>query len=365
MSAEEQLKIDSWLNQHSRHKELYNEIKKFYAAGSIYKREQVDSAEAYRKIASTIKRRRRFNISVAASIALFIGCSTFYLINSNLRLLQQQKPVQNTKSEIPAGQRKAVLILEDGTEALLTTKSKVNLCQGKTQIRQSQQGLSYSELEEKQEEEVFNTLKIPRGAEYYLELSDGTKIWLNSDTKLKYPVAFVSERRIVELEGEAFFDVVKDTKHPFTVISGGQEVNVLGTQFNINSYSNYDIVRTTLVEGSVSVKTLAGEKINLKPGFQSVYKTTEGSLSSRRVNVTSYIAWKDGMFYFVEEPLKDILLTLERWYDIEFRYQDEVVKQIKLTGKIKRYESLNQVLLTIEKTNEVNFKIEGLLVWVN
>ncbi len=206
----------------------------------------------------------------------------------------------------------------------------------------------------------YNTLIIPRGGQFNLTLADGTRVWLNADSRLKYPTSFPGEERVVELTGEAYFEVKKNTQKPFKVLSGNQVVQVLGTSFNISSYQDDPITATTLVEGKVEVylENTPSEHQMLLPNQQSILVRSDNSLSQKEVDVKAFISWKDGWFYFKDKPLEAIMLDLSRWYDVSVQYEDQEAKKLPFTGEIRRYENLEDVLNLLEKTREVQFEME-------
>ena len=212
-------------------------------------------------------------------------------------------------------------------------------------------------------EEIYNTLSVPRSTEYQVQLSDGTRVWLNSESELRYPVNFVGTERKVFLKGEAYFQVAKDTVKPFRVVANGMSVEALGTGFNINAYQDDDCLCTTLVEGKVRVSYLdSHQECILVPGEQAILK--DGVIMAKQVNVDDIIAWKKGRFVFSDMPLETIAKQLERWYDVEIRFDDIVAKYYRFTGVMKRYNELEQVLGLIEETTNVRFKVEGCQVRV-
>ncbi|WP_068472918.1 FecR family protein [Saccharicrinis aurantiacus] len=365
VSKQEQQLIDDWRRVSPKQEQLYKDVEAFYSEDSINLTPNLNQQEAFKNISNRINKRRWYSISAAASVILILGLSVLYLQSKIFSINEPTIIAQNSSTQITHGEKKAVLILEDGTEAVITPETQLEVNQGSSSLQLSESGLSYKEQKSKSIKESFNTLMIPRGGEFYLELSDGTKVWLNSETKLKYPVAFVNDQRVVELTGEAYFEVAKDKEHPFIVLSGNQKVKVLGTQFNVNNYDGNPSIKTTLVEGAVEVVTNSGESIKLNPGYQSVYDINTSEIASSKVNVSECIAWKNGIFQFSDETLVQMLGTLERWYDVSFNYKNDVLKNIRFTGKMKRYESLEEVLAIIAKTNEVSFTVEGSQVFVN
>ncbi|PTT00941.1 hypothetical protein DBR11_08625 [Pedobacter sp. HMWF019] len=213
---------------------------------------------------------------------------------------------------------------------------------------------------------LYNTIETPRGGQYQVNLPDGTKVWLNAGTVFRYPVCFgVAKERRVELTGEGYFEVAKDKRHPFIVHSPAQEVEVLGTHFNINAYIEEPAVKTTLVEGSVSVYTLNKKNVLnpvlLKPGQQAVLDTH--GLVVHEADTEQEIAWKNGVFLFNDEPLELIMRRISRWYDVDIEYQGGDRKQL-YGGGVSRYENVSKVLEKLELLGGIHFKIEGRRIYV-
>lgn len=200
----------------------------------------------------------------------------------------------------------------------------------------------------------------PKGGEYKLSLPDGTQIWVNAASKVKYPLTFAATSREVELEGEAFFDVKNIgsglDKLPFIVYTGGQKLEVLGTVFNVNSYG--DNIHTTLVEGSVKLSYPDLKAHYLKPSQQAKYNEVKNTVQIDKVDPFYTVAWKDGSFAFDNEDIRTVMETLARWYDVSIEYAPQV-KDINFTGTISRYEQIDKVLELIELTKSLKFKVEG------
>lgn len=207
-----------------------------------------------------------------------------------------------------------------------------------------------------------NILDIPRGGQFHMVLSDGTKVWVNANTRLKYPVAFVpGESRKVELVyGEAYFEVSPSTEHEgshFIVRTGEHEVEVLGTQFNIKAYGGDREISTTLVEGKVKVGNGTTEK-DLSPGYQSRFDREGEGLSVVEVDVYDEISWRNGFFSFKDKPLEDIMKVLSRWYDFDVRFEDDAVGKLTFNGVFRRAADIEDILNIIRQTNEVNYEID-------
>ncbi len=205
---------------------------------------------------------------------------------------------------------------------------------------------------------VYNVLQVPRSCEYHLVLADGTHVWLNSESELRYPVDFVGTERRVYLKGEAYFKVAKDADKPFRVEADDLLVEALGTGFDINAYQDGGQLFATLAEGSVKVTSgLTDRNCILKPGQQALLK--DGVMDVRTVNVEEIVAWKEGRFVFSNMTLSDIAYQLERWYDVKIEFQDQQLRGYRFTGVMKRYNPLSQLVELIEETADVKFQVIG------
>ena len=209
---------------------------------------------------------------------------------------------------------------------------------------------------------AYHKITIPRGGEYILRLADGTRVWLNSETELEYPVVFTEKQRQVFLKGEAYFEVAPDSLHPFIVKTEQQNLRVLGTSFAIRAYANESVVLTTLETGKVNIHS-KGQEVILNPGEQSCLK--DGNLTVAKVNTTLFTAWHKGIFIFQDQPLENILNTLARWYNIDIFYTNENLKDIHFTGELKRYDRIQDFLCKLEILEKVRFTIKGRTVTVS
>ena len=204
----------------------------------------------------------------------------------------------------------------------------------------------------------MNKLYVPRRGEYNLTLSDGTRVFLNSDSRLIYPVAFGKGKREVILQGEGYFDVAKDAVRPFLVRTDDMIVRVLGTSFNLKCYPGDTRVEATLVRGSVEV--VGGEReMLLAPGEQACLNRGSGKMEKAKVNTALYTSWKDGLFIFERERLEDILTILSRWYDVVIFYRRTDVKDDLFTGDLRKYDNIEEHLKMLEMTTNVQFEISG------
>ena len=206
-------------------------------------------------------------------------------------------------------------------------------------------------------EERKNELIVPRGGEYQIVLADGTRVWLNSATKLIFPQNFTGKERRVMLSGEAFFDVARDESKPFIVETSRMDVKVLGTRFNVNAYTDNEVVSTTLVDGSVEVASGTQKPITLVPGEQAYGEA--GELEKREVNIRLYTSWIDGRFMFNNVELEEIVKQISRWYDVEIFFTNENVKRTRFTGGMVKFKPLDDLIRMIESTSPVRFSVKG------
>lgn len=313
------------------------------------------------KIGRMEKKERKPSISrvwwyaAAAAIVLAAGLS-FYMSNF-------YSAVEEKRVLIQPGTQQAQLTLPDGS-IIDVDKKEVNVVVDGVQVKYKKGVLSYQPTVTTQHEEESteekpvksNELVIPRGGENTVILADGTTVHLNAGSKLTYPVRFAGKRRVVALEGEAYFDVVKDETRPFIVQTHLGEVTVLGTAFNINAYTDASVY-TTLVHGKVQFSSSSIGTIILSPGEQAVV-SANGS-EKRMVDLDEYVGWVDGRYVFNNRPLGEIMQTFERWYDIQVYYETPHLRDITYSGSLKRYGTINSFLDALELTGDLTYKISG------
>lgn len=298
---------------------------------------------------------------VAAIAATLVFAAGLYLFKSKNNLAHQDANLNAVKI-VPGGD-KAYLTVDSGKPISLTdAKEGVILQQDSVSITKTAAGkLVYQKRGAVGVAEHLNTITTPVGGKWQVQLPDGTEIWLNAASSISYPSSFKGHQtRLVKLTGEAYFEVAKDKAHPFIVETMSQKVKVLGTHFNIKSYSDDESTKTTLTEGNVGVEA-NGRRALLKPGEQSVL--SEKQLSVHLVDTESELAWKNGDFSFRGEAIKEIMRNISRWYNIEVQYRGPVTDE-EFQGRISRQKSIKEVLEILELTNAVHFKIEGRTVIV-
>ena len=297
---------------------------------------------------------RRWTIwgsSIAAVLILVFVLVRPWKYNGNM-----QEFVKETQHIIPPGSSMAILKLADGRMIEIGKQPlKLKDSQG-SMVKYENGRLSYSSGKETTITEAYNELVVPVGGECHVLLEDGTDVWLNADSKLKYPIVFNGESREVVLSGEAYFEVKKDNR-PFIVNLESGDITVLGTSFGVSAYPGYPNY-TTLVRGSVRFTSLRREQIVLTPGEQAVVDIF-GSLKKRNVDVEEFVGWKDGVFIFKDKPLAEIMEILERWYGVHVIFQDNSLKELEYTGSLERYDSINTFLQLLEKLEEIQYEIKG------
>jgi len=221
--------------------------------------------------------------------------------------------------------------------------------------------INSKEVQDEKQAELL-ALVTPRGGEYKMILDDGTEVWLNADSRLEFPDKFVAGTRKVKLVGEAYFSVTKDVQRPFIVSLNSMDIEVLGTEFNVSAYSNDTQIKTTLVEGKVSIKNGAETENHkvLAPGEQASFDKNNNTIEVQKVDVNEFIAWKDGRFVFGYQQLGEITKVLERWYDVDFIFADENLRSIPFSGEFLRYDDISKIFEIIKKTGtQLEFKQTG------
>jgi transmembrane sensor len=307
---------------------------------------------------NNIRRISFTRIAAAAAVLLMLGIGGYFLLVPSA---DKQVTVKRYKNDVLPGGNKAMLTLSDGSTISLEDAQQGSLAQqGGSQVIKSADGeLAYNKTGQQGEEIQYNTLTTPLGGQYRITLPDGTSVWLNAGSSLRYPVAFSGKDRKVELKGEGYFDVAKNAAMPFFVkLANGVEVRVLGTQFNVNAYSDEKNIATTLVEGAVLIKNNEIANI-LQPGQQSLAGQYDNSLKLlKNADIAAVTAWKEGVFKFNDADIETVMKQLSRWYDIEIVYEGNTVKEY-FNGTIPRNVPVSKVLELLELTGLVHFKIEG------
>ncbi|TZF85692.1 FecR family protein (plasmid) [Pedobacter sp. BS3] len=309
-------------------------------------------------------------LKIAAAVALIFISVLVYLKTGNNSGMLAHNESKRFEHDVNPGRNRAVLTLEDGSQLNLDESGTGILAkQGNVQISKLNNGqIVYTATRGRPvpaNKNLFNTITIPRGGQYQLTLRDGTKVWLNAASSLRFPALFTGKSRVVELNGEAYFEVAKKVeggkaegrKVPFIVKTATQEIEVLGTHFNVNAYADEKITKTTLLEGSVKVSSIkTGAVQMLKPGEQSQLTESGDIHLATGIDMDEAVAWKNELFYFNNTELALIMRQLSRWYDVEIDADNMPRK--RFNGILSRNVKLSQVLQMMEKTSGLKFKIE-------
>ena len=367
---EEQRTLREWLSVSTRNKKIYDGFKDGKRLEQkIVESRQINWEKDYQQFITKRQRTRKNRrmktiIRYAAILTLPIVAASIFLLQKNDR-----QAIVSISEVIKPGEHKAVLITGGGDRITLSDSTLSPIQEQNGMIVNVMNNKVFYTLPEDslctQESPIFNTLQIPRGGEYFLTLADGTEVWLNAETEIRYPVQFTGNKRVVYLDGEAYFTVAPDKKKPFTVVSTHASVSVLGTQFNFRAYPDEQDVQTTLVSGSVIMQSEKyKQQIKLVPGEQGVLEKRSANLTKQEVNTYLYTAWKDGRFAFRDARLEDLFNILARWYDLSIFYQSPEAKDIRFTGDLNKTDDFKSILKIIEQNERVIFTVNQRTVFI-
>lgn len=368
LSAGEEKSFEEWIRE-PEHAIYYEHLKVYWEIPEKRELSEKELNGEWQRIQRGIRPQKSFRrklfryVAVAASMVLAIGLIGLLYIKK-----EKQQPEEFQVIQIRPGQRNAVLEMANGRVYNLKdmgqrghSKIAENIIVDSCRLDYIRPDTLYSAVL------AYNKLIVPRGGEFQLSLEDGTKVWLNSESTLKYPEVFVGKTREVYLEGEAYFEVAKNTDRPFVVHSGIQDIRVLGTSFCITNYADDQNLTTTLVSGKVEVgfPGFSDEVFFLEPGFQLACERQSRKIRKRMVDINEYVAWKDGKYVFTQKRLEDMLATLARWYDFQIFYQNQSAKEVLFSGELMRFENFNDILRMIGKSSDVKFSVKGHIVTVS
>lgn len=355
LTPEEESVFAVWYNESDSNREYFKRVQNNYQ--SDIKEINLENAWKIIDKNSTPQKSNKsyYKYAIAASVALLIGIAYFSKTKSTINTLETQ--TENTAGE--KNSNDIILTLSDGSKVVLNDKKNgVVANQENVVITKDQDGqIRYDENSEDHKGKVsYNTLVTPNGKTFQIALPDGTMVWMNAGSSLKYPTYFEGNERTVVLTGEAYFEVAHNAKMPFKVFSNGQEVEVLGTHFNVRAYQNEPVFKTTLLEGKI--KITEGDNSSLvKPGQQIVVSLDKHSMKTKEVNAELAIAWKNRLFYFENARYDEIMREIERWYDVDVIYKGKIPDE-RFEGAIQKDLKLNQVLKMLE-SNDIHFKVSG------
>ena len=369
ITEEERQELEDWCEEAPRNRKLFEQIcQEDLFSKERYVYEKIHDTKAFSVFEKRVRKvssRSIGNWWKYAAVLLFP-----ILVVGSWKLMHETEQVSIVASSvapIQPGCSQAVLVLDDGRKVFLKEEEEGVISEDKEiTVTGEKDRLVYTSSEGKNVDEIrFNELEVPRGGEYKVRLADGTLVYLNSATRMKYPVKFDEKERKVYLSGEAYLEVAKEPERPFFVEMEGVEVRVYGTSFNVNTHQEGNI-QTVLVKGSIGVKVLSsGMESMIRPGQMAEFKQGNTKVDVKDVNVAVYTDWKDGIFRFENQRLEDILTVLSNWYDVDVFYQTASVKELHFSGYMERYKDVSVILEAITLSTGVTFSIQGKTIVVS
>ena len=351
LSAPEESRLTNWLEKTPANRQLFEQIKSFQDADAILKLER----EGYgRRMALRVLRRLRKErksrsgyrwLAWTSGVAATIVAVVFVMVWTWQQSAELPWAWVEPFEQITPGKVAAVLTFADGEKWHITDSTWTGGWEERLEVVD-------------EETECYNTLSIPAGGEFFYVLSDSTKVWINSDSELRFPAHFGDDVRRVELSGEAFFEVAHDGQRPFVVTLPEGDITVYGTRFNVSDYEDADL-SAVLVEGSIGFRPAQGDSVRLTPSDRMLYHGGDGEISVEKVDTELYTSWIDRRFVFRNQTLGEIMQTLSRWYDFQVSFADEAARFVRLSGRLNRYDDISVLLRTYEKVGDVHFVIKG------
>lgn len=367
LSDAERLELEQWLAANESNRAILEELINEEKAGEEWRRlayyhERTEKARE--ELAAEIKKRkasrtRRLFFYRAAAVLLLLVSAAAVIWQTQLRQADHITTTEYAENVLP-GSQKAQLVLSNGNSMELNTGSDTSFMQGASVKVQQQQGLlAYEDINNNYEEIQFHQLITPKGGEYHLLLEDGTHVWLNAASSIRFPTRFTGTERRVQLSGEAYFEVAKDAKKPFIVdLNQHTSIQVLGTRFNVNAYTDEERIHTTLLEGAVAVNSGSFGR-TIAPGQRAVTDHDGNkAIIVETADTVRAVAWKNGVFDFNDTKLSEVMRQVSRWYNIDIVYEKSI-PDIKVWGRMERNQNLQQ-LITILNGMDVRVKLESI-----
>ncbi len=366
LDEREEENVRVWLEASPENRNAYESLMKDYLRIRwVQENVQIREEQAKKIIFSSLKKKRNLTpyYGVAASIAVLLIVTLFFFIREDKQIVSEKL----VTSEIKPIQSKAMLVLSTGEQIQLTKSTqKIQEQDGSVLKIDSVMGVQYDSLSTKRAEKpIYNKIVVPRGGEYFVTLSEGTKVWLDADSELEYPVFFSGDFREVKLKGNAYFCVTKKNDKPFVVRAGEFSLKVYGTEFNVNAYDLQNI-ETVLVNGSIGFKAnISTPERMMAPNELAVSDSRTGQSEIHQVDIYPYIAWKNQNIVFVNERLESIMEKMARWYDVTVFFQDESLKDLRFDCNMRRYTDIRDLFFFLEKTSNARFALNGRTVVIS
>lgn len=362
ISEDEQRQLDEWVNESVQNKDFFESLHSGgYLKKAVVDRNRVLREERWNRLKKEtveIKSRklhpRVWRVAAAILFPLMVGGMIWYMVGTN----GEDSSVSLAHQEIKVGSSKAVVTLSNGEKVAFFGDTTVRMNDGLAVMVNQKDTLNFMRNNDAVvADNSFTVIQIPRGGEYIVRLEDGTTVYLNSESELRIPVHFNSKERVVWLTGEGYFSVEHENDRLFTVRTDRADISVLGTEFGVRAYSDEDKLLTTLVQGSVEVKS-ENRTHRIVPGEQAKVGD-DGNIEVKTVNVEEYIAWKLGRIVFVNARLEDIMRELQRWYDFEVSYSSSDLKDLRFTMDILKYKEVSDIFDLMEKIRKITFTVDG------
>lgn len=357
-SASEEEELKQWTEKHQR---LLQELNSpSYYTQQALRRNQLQRKYSWEQFVADQKQkiriRRLRTLRYAASVVILLTAGiAIWLLNPD----QSATTYVAALPQFTPGSAKASLVLNDGQEISLDNQLTFTEKDG-TIIRNSETGELAYQTDITQDTALrYNTLKVPRGGEYRVTLADGTKVWINSESELSFPTRFNGSTREVYLKGEAYFEIAPNKKQPFYVNNNQLQVHATGTAFDVIAYQDEPELKVILTEGKVNIENKQQILSQLTPNQQFAWNKENGQFTVSTIDPRTATAWKDGNFFFSDEPLESIIRKLARWYNVEIECAEPEIRTYKFSGEIRKYEDATQVLNMLKLTNEIHYSIEA------
>ena len=367
LTEEENFVLEEWFQENDRNRVLYQKLSSTVELKHKYKQyENIDVAGAFRRnqrrLYQNVPNRVLKRILPYAAVVLLLFGGVFCFLMNRSGEVREEVPVA-----LSAGGKYAELILANGQKVDLHEGMEMKLRERSSNIQVKGNVVYYEENKDSVTLGEYNMIRTPLGGEYSLTLADGTKVWLNAMSELRYPVAFGEGVREVELKGEAYFEVEKNEGKPFIVKTDEFNVRVLGTSFNISAYLDSPLAHTTLCSGHVRIndRTNPGKEVDILPGEQLLFHRDNREISVREVDTDVFVSWREGFFQFDNNTVEEVFTILQRWYNIQVFYANVEVRQELFTGKLPRFDNPQIIIDLIERVSDLKIEVRGKMIYID